>query len=101
MGAAYSLSSMEENLHKSLQLQLPDGLEKRLEYEFHSASYHLLTDIVVGLRTILGHMIKVIPTEDQLSQQIEDMTLRSFMLNEYENLNEDAPNVFIEIGIKE
>ena len=59
MGAAFSLSSMEQALKLSLRVPLPDGLERRLEYEFHSANYHILTDIVIGLRTALGHLIQV------------------------------------------
>ena len=31
---------------------------KRLEYEFHSACYHTDMEVVAGLRTSIGHLIK-------------------------------------------
>ena len=30
-----------------------------LEYEFYSASYSTLTDVVIGLQTAMGHLVKV------------------------------------------
>lgn len=61
MGGAYSLSSIEDTLHPLLQSPLSPPLERRIEYEFHSSSYHCLTEIVVGLKTALGHLVKVSP----------------------------------------
>ena len=40
-------------------MKLPQDLLKQLEYEFHSSSYHTLNEVVVGLRTLLGHLAKV------------------------------------------
>ena len=59
MGGAYSLSSIEDTLHPSLQTPLQPNVERRLEYDFHNSSYHSLTEIVVGLKTALGHLVKV------------------------------------------
>ena len=59
MGGAYSLSSIEDTLHPSLQSSLQPNLERRLEFDFHNCSYHSLTEIVVGLKTALGHLVKV------------------------------------------
>jgi hypothetical protein len=100
MSGAYSITSLIDSLSPSLRLPLPQAKERQLEFEFHSASYHLLTEIVVGLRTAIGHMIKVIPMEEEISQDILDMTLKQFMLNEYDYPTPDITNVFIEIGIK-
>ena len=41
-----------------LQRILSDGDRKRLEYEFHSACYHTDMEVVAGLRTSIGHLIK-------------------------------------------
>ena len=39
-----------------------DTLQKHLEYEFHSASYHTMVEVVIALRTAAGHLVKVPPT---------------------------------------
>lgn len=48
----YALSSL------FLQRSLDSGTRKRLEYEFHSACYHTIMEVVAGLRTSVGHLIK-------------------------------------------
>ena len=59
LGAASDLLSIKDLLPDSFSAPLCDDLTRHLEYEFHSANYHTLTDIVIGLRTALGHLIKV------------------------------------------
>ena len=59
MGAASDLTSLKDMLPPSFRSPLCADLARHLEYEFHSANYHTLTDVVVGLRTSLGHLIKV------------------------------------------
>ena len=41
-----------------LQIQVDDTYRKQLEYEFHSASYHTIMEMVTGLRIAVGHLIK-------------------------------------------
>ena len=36
-----------------------DGQGRRLEYEYHSANYQVLTEALIGLRNALGLLIKV------------------------------------------
>ena len=59
LGAASDLLSLKDLLPSSFRAPLCDDLTRHLEYEFHSANYHTLTDIVIGLRTAIGHLIKV------------------------------------------
>ena len=47
--------------HKHMQAPLEDNFQKRLEYEFHSASYHTMIEVVTSLRTVAGHLVKVQP----------------------------------------
>ena len=49
-----------------LQIQLDDTYRKRLEYEFHSASYHTIMEMVTGLRTAVSHLIKEVGTQNIL-----------------------------------
>ena len=37
-----------------------ETLQKHLEYEFHSASYHTMVEVVIALRTAAGHLDKVL-----------------------------------------
>jgi len=41
-----------------LQVQVEDTYRKQLEYEFHSASYHTIVEVITGLRTAVSHLIK-------------------------------------------
>ena len=41
------------------QATLEETLQKRLECEFHSASYHTLVEVVTGLRIVAEHLVKV------------------------------------------
>ena len=42
----------------TVQSQLEDSYRKQIEYEFHSAGYHAIMEVVTGLRTVMGHLIK-------------------------------------------
>ena len=39
--------------------EMEDMLLKQFEYEFHSANYHTLVEVITGLRTVVGYLIKV------------------------------------------
>ena len=43
------------------QVPLEETLQKRLEYEFHSASYHTILEVVIALKNVAGHLVKVAP----------------------------------------
>ena len=47
--------------HKHIQVSLKETLRKRLEYEFHSASYHTILEVVIALKNAAGHLVKVLP----------------------------------------
>ena len=47
--------------HKHMQVPLKETLQKRLEYEFHSASYHTILEVVIALKNAAGHLVKVLP----------------------------------------
>ena len=59
IGAAFDLTSLKDLLPQTFTSPLDADLTRHLEYEFHSANYHTLTNIVIGLKTALGHLIKV------------------------------------------
>lgn len=45
-----------------IQMPLSDNEGKRLEYEFHSAGYHLLLEMITGLRTVMSHLVREVRT---------------------------------------
>jgi len=50
-----------------LQYQLNAASRKRLEYEFHSACYHTVMEVLAGLRTSVSHLIKEVSGRGWLS----------------------------------
>ena len=97
---AFDLQDMCDRLSDHFKPSLSEALLKRFLYEFHSASYHLLNEVVMGLGMILGHLTKVLlerPTEDY--SDLENETVFDFMLNLYEHLKKHS-DVLREIGIQ-
>ena len=39
-------------------MPLSDSERKHLEYEFHCAGYHLLLEMITGLHTVMGHLVR-------------------------------------------
>ena len=50
---------MTEKLPEEYKSPVEDTLQKHLEYQFHSADYHTILQIITGIKTALGHLIKV------------------------------------------
>ena len=57
--SALDLADMTDRLPEWYKTEMEDMLLKRFEYEFHSANYHALVEVITGLRTVIGHLIKV------------------------------------------
>ena len=57
--SALDLADMTERLPEWYKTEMEDMLLKRFEYEFHSANYHTLVEVITGLRTVIGYLIKV------------------------------------------
>jgi hypothetical protein len=90
---------MIEQLPDSFKLPLPDPLIKRFEYEFHSAGYHLMIEVVTALRTVCGHLVKALNEGHEDYGDLEKETAPEFMLNLYEHLKKDS-DVLYEIGVQ-
>lgn len=66
------------------------------EYEFHSAEYHLMIEIVTALRTIMGHLVKA------LGEGWEDCNgtkAVKFALSLYKHLEKEN-DLLYEIGVR-
>jgi len=78
---------------------MSDPLLKRFEYEFHSADYHLLLEVVTALRTVIGHLLKALKEGGTNYGDLENETAPEFMLNLYEHFKHPK-DVLYEIGVQ-
>ncbi len=68
---------MADNLPDHFKHTLHNDLLNLIEYKFHSASYHLLVEVVAGLRIIIGYLIK---TPEQDGAQDHSKIVQNFLL---------------------
>ena len=90
---------MTGSLPKNFKTSLSGALLKHFEYEFHSASYHLMLEVVTALRTVVGYTIKSLQDTRLRYTNLENQTVPEFMLNLYEHLTKES-EVLYEIGIQ-
>ena len=53
------LMAIEDKLPTTLKVDMDNTFRKRLEYEFHTAGYHVMLETTTGLRNATGHLVKV------------------------------------------
>ena len=56
---ALDVNEMTEKLPEEYKTPVEETVQKQLEYQFHSADYHTMLQIITGLKTALRHLIKV------------------------------------------
>ena len=93
------LQDMSERLPEAFKVPLPSPLLKRFEYEFHSANYHLLLEVVTALRTVVSHLVKALEEQRTDYGDLGSETAPEFMLNLYEHLTKQN-QVLVEIGVQ-
>ena len=57
--SADELTAIRDSLPEELKGEVEKIFQKRLEFEFHSAGYHVMLETTTGLRTAAGHLVKV------------------------------------------
>ena len=57
--SADELTAIHESLPDELRCVMDNTFRKRMEFEFHSAGYHVMLETTTGLRTAAGHLVKV------------------------------------------
>ena len=48
-----------KDLPEMFKKKMEDSLLKRFECEFHTATYHMMVEVITGLRSVVGHLMKV------------------------------------------
>ena len=99
MCTAQDLEDLSEHLPNTFKTPLSDHLKKRFEYEFHSASYHLMVEVLTALRTVLGHLVKALEPVDSSRDDLQSETAVGFMSKLYNHLSQHG-DVLNEIGIQ-
>ena len=74
---------MSIHLPDTFKTTLPKPLRKRFEYEFHSANYDVLLEVMTGLRTIISYLIKALKQGSDSKVDLEKKMATVFMLNLY------------------
>ena len=87
--------SLAERLPEAFKVTLHETLLKKFEYEFHSADYHLMDEVVTALRTILGHLVKAL---DEGRKDFEELAL-IFILKLHGHLKSED-QALQEIGVQ-
>lgn len=95
---SHDLKDISQHLPKNFKIALSDSLLKRFEYEFHSANYHLMMEVLTALRTVIGHLVKVLEEQEDYGD-LEALTAPEFMLTLYKDFSEPK-DVLFEIGIQ-
>ena len=99
MYTIHDLQDLSEQLPEAFTTDLPDHLVKYFEYEFHSANYHLLMEVVTALKTVIGHIVKLALEDPEKDKEgLEKETVPGFMSNLYGDSSET--NVLQSIGIQ-
>ena len=92
---------MVDNLPDHFKHTLHKDLLNLIEYKFHSASYHLLVEVVTGLRIIIGYLIKTLEQDGaQDHSNMETKTVQNFLLGLYGACSEGNLSILHKIGIQ-
>ncbi len=95
------LRDVADNLPDHFKHTLHKDILKNIEYEFHSASCHLLIEVVTGFRIIIGYLIKTLEEDGpQDPSKIENKTVQNFLLGLYSDYSEGNLSILHKIGIQ-
>lgn len=98
MRIAADLRGMSDNLPEVFKSDLSADHKKQLEFEFHSADYNLMMEVLTGFKTVIGFLIKELSEGEK---NFEDQTIGEFMLtNNLYKQRGDHKKVLKEIGIR-
>ena len=91
------LQSITKKLPDSFRIPLDEALMKSFEYEFHSADFHLMIEIVTALKIVIEYLVKEL--EEGGWEDYNDIKAVKFMLSRYEHLEKDD-DLLYEIGVR-
>ena len=53
------LEAMTKSLPDTFKKEIDSKVLKRFEYGFHSSTHHIMVEVITGLRSVVGHLVKV------------------------------------------
>ena len=94
-----AVDHLDKLLPENFKTPLTEKQMKLFEYEFHSADYHLLDEIVNGLKNAVGYIITELKEQPENStNNTEDLTVAAFLKRSCDK--DDDENLLKMIGIK-
>ncbi len=93
------LEDVTRRLPSTFKNPLPDTLMKNFVYEFHSAGYYLMTEVITALRTVVEQLVKAVEERRGDYADLKPLTGMEFMLNLYGDFERDG-DVLYEIGVQ-
>ena len=93
----YALQELTKLLPDTFKEPISDKLRKRFEYEFHSASYDIITEVLSALRVIVANLSKAL--QECRGGDLDKINALEFIKTYYEDLH-DQEEVLREIGIQ-
>ena len=92
---------MAANLPRDYQLPLGENMLKQLEYNFHSADYHLMNQVVTGLRTMIYLLLKATSGKENVADdELVSRNATEFVSLCYSQLTHEYNSLHM-IGIKD
>lgn len=92
------LKVMAEQLSTNFKADLSKEFMKKIRYQFHSASYHLMTGVVMVLRTVAGHLLNAVSEKEE--EVLEKKTVNDFISEIYKDSNKEECELFHKIGLQ-
>lgn len=92
---------MGDLLPEEFKKALPDDQLKLLEYEYHSADYHLLNEVIIGLNIVMDYINKELKEQPENSvSNLQDLSVNRFLLHLYGDIKDDE-NILKDVGIQD
>lgn len=101
--AVYSstdLDGIAKQLPESFKTPFSAELMKKYKYEFHSASYHLMTSVVMVMRTIVGYLVNFLSQGEEQTERLQEKTVKDFILELYNVTDKTEKELLIRIGFQ-
>lgn len=93
------LQGIGKQLTELFKVPLSGEHLRKLEYDFHSANHTILNEIVVGLRTVTGYLVKALEEPVPDINALKSKSVTQFLLSLFQD-KEDYIAALNEIGIK-
>jgi hypothetical protein len=97
--SSIDLKGIGDQLPSNFMAELSTETMKKFKYNFHSASFHLMTGVVTAMRTLAGHLVNVI-SEEEDHEILLLKTVKDFIFDLYKDSSKEFSELLHEIGLR-